>query len=155
MNINASIVDQRVLALSERYSNLLAEKEIPLTDNDKRKSAAFVVLCMSCVLQISIEEAFDSLTEGSGDAGIDGVHVEDVEDGEFTVTLFQGKYKKDMEGTSNFSENAVRSMIGIVGALFDPEKEISVNKALRHKTEEIRSYVRDGYIPTVRVMPQF
>jgi len=152
MNINASIIDQRVLALSKEYSDLLKEKGIPVTDNDKKKSAAFVALCMSSVLQLEIDEAFDLLTEGGGDAGVDGIHIEDVEDSEFTVSIFQGKYKKDLEGNSNFSENAVKKMIDIVGALFDPEKEITVNHFLKVKMEEIRSYVRDGYIPTVRVV---
>ena len=152
MNINASIVDQRVLALSEEYNDLLVEKGISVTDNDKKKSAAFVALCMSSVLQLEISEAFDLLTEGGGDAGVDGIYVEDVEDSEFAVSIFQGKYKKELEGNSNFSENAVKKMIDIVGALFDPEKEITVNRFLKVKMEEIRSYVRDGYIPTVRVV---
>ena len=36
MNINASIVDQRVLALSEEYSDLLVGKGISVADNDKK-----------------------------------------------------------------------------------------------------------------------
>jgi len=64
MNINASIVDQRVLALSEEYVDSLEEKGISANDNDKKKSAAFVALCMSCVLQLEMDEAFELLTEG-------------------------------------------------------------------------------------------
>ena len=67
MNINASIVEQRVVALSEEYSDLLVEKEISAADNDKQKSAAFVALCMSSVLQLGIDEAFELLSFRRGD----------------------------------------------------------------------------------------
>jgi hypothetical protein len=87
LDINASIVDQRITGIVAEYSDWL-----PRGDENKKKSAAFVLLCMSALLEISPEEAAELLTEGGNDAGVDGLNIGDVDDGEFIVTIFQGKY---------------------------------------------------------------
>lgn len=147
MNINASIVDQRVRGLMEEYS-----AQLPSGDESKKKSAAFVLLCMHSVLSIDLDEAVDMITEGGEDAGIDGLHVSEIQDDEFTVSIFQGKYKQSLEGDANFPENSVIRVINTVGALFDPDKPLSTHSNLKIKVEEIRSMIRDGYIPTVHVV---
>ncbi|MBF0230944.1 MAG: AIPR family protein, partial [Desulfamplus sp.] len=109
--------------------------------------------CMSNCLEISMDEAAELLTDGGNDAGVDGLHISEVEDGEFLVTIFQGKYKvKDLGGDANFPENAVQKVVNTVGTLFDPDKHIELNPVIKPKIEEIRSLVRDGYIPNVRVI---
>ncbi len=76
-----------------------------------------------------------------------------VKDGEFLVTIFQGKYKvKDLGGDANFPENSVQKVVNTVGTLFDPDKHIELNPLIKPKIEEISSLVRDGYIPNVRVI---
>ena len=61
------------------------------------------------------------LPRGGNDAGVDGLHVGEVEDGEFLVTIFQGKYKiNDLRGIANFPENDVQKAAGTVRVLFDP-----------------------------------
>lgn len=148
MDINASMIDQRLEGILEKHDALL-----PTTsDRGKKKSAAFVILCMATLLDISLEEAAEYLTDGGNDAGVDGLYLQDVEDDEFCVTIFQGKYKKSLDGDSNFPENEVKKMIDTVGTLFDPSKNVTLNEAIRPKIEEIRSLVRDGYIPVVRVI---
>ncbi len=148
MNINASIVDQRIAGIVGEHSEWL-----PKGDENKKKSAAFVLLCMSTALELTLEEAAELLTEGGNDAGVDGMHMGEVEDGEFVVTLFQGKYKvKDLRGTFNFPENGVQKAVNTVATLFDPAKRVELNEKIAPKVEEIRSLVRDGYIPNVRVM---
>ena len=147
MNINASIVDQRIKGLLEEYA-----AQLPSGDEPKKKSAAFVLLCMHSGLSIDLDEAIDLLTEGGDDAGIDGLHVSEVQDDEFTVSIFQGKYKQSLEGDANFPENSVIRVINTVNALFDPDKPLSTHSTLQTKVEEIRSMVRDGYIPTVHVV---
>ena len=88
MNINASIVDQRIGAIVVEHPDWL-----PTGDQPKQKSAAFVLLCMATCLDLPLEDAADLVTDGGNDAGVDGLHIGDVDDGEFTVTIFQGKYK--------------------------------------------------------------
>ncbi len=95
MNINASIVDQRLSGILSDRADLLPEG----LDETKKRSAAFVVLCMSTMLDFSLEESSELLTEGGQDEGVDGLHIGDVEDGEFTVTIFQGKYKHRSMGS--------------------------------------------------------
>lgn len=118
-----------------------------------RKSAAFVLLCMSTALELPLEECAEMLTEGGNDAGVDGLHIGDIEEGDFFVTLFQGKYRvKDLTGEANFPENGVRAMLQTIEVLFDPHREVALNRRIAPFIEEIRSLIRDGYIPTVRVV---
>jgi len=148
MNINASIIDQRVVAIADEYS-----ESLPGRDSERKKSAAFVLLCISTALELSLEEALEFLTEGGNDVGVDGMHIGEVDDGEFTVTLFQAKYKRKLDGESHFPENAVQKIVNIVGTLFDPNKEIELNEKIKPKVEEIRALVgKEGFIPTVRIL---
>ena len=148
MNINASIVDQRITGIIEDHPELL-----PDGDENKKKSSAFVLLCMSAALELNLEEAAELITEGGNDAGVDGIYISEVDDGEFAVTIFQGKYKvKDLRGIANFPENGVQKAVNTVATLFDPAKKIELNNRIAPKVEEIRSLVRDGYIPSVCVV---
>jgi hypothetical protein len=148
MNINASIVDQRIAGILETHSAYLPDGDI-----NKKKSAAFVILSMATVLDISTEDAAELLTDGGNDAGVDGIYIGDVDDWEFTVSLFQGKYKvNNLSGDANFPENDVKKAINTISALFDPSKEIQLNDKVKPKIEEIRSLIRDGYIPNVRMV---
>lgn len=146
MDINASIIDQRVRGIVESSGERLQG------DEDKRRSAAFVLLCVKTVLDFDDDEAFECLTDGGQDAGIDAIHLGEVKDGEFTVTLFQGKYKRDLEGRAAYPANAIEKIIHYVSALFDPDRDVSLNEKLAAPVEDARSRVRDGYIPTVRVV---
>ncbi|MGB3918341.1 MAG: AIPR family protein [Thiothrix litoralis] len=151
MNINASIVDQRLTGILKEHVGLL--EPIVGKDENKQRSLAFVLLCVSTALELPLDTAAELLTEGGNDVGVDALHFSDVEDGEFTVTLFQGKYKhKDLEGTANFPENGVKSAIQTVATLFDPDKQVLMNPRIKPRIEEIRSLIRDGYIPNVRVV---
>jgi len=148
MNINASIVDQRICGIVETHADLL-----PDGDENKKKASAFVLLCISSAMELTLEEAAELFTDGGNDAGVDGIHIGEVDDGEFLVTFFQGKYKvKDLSGVANFPENGVLKAVDTVATLFDPAKQVALNDKIAPKVEEIRSLVRDGYIPGVRVV---
>ena len=125
----------------------------PWADENKRKSAAFVVLCMSTALDLPLEDCIELLTEGGNDAGVDGLYVSDIEEGDFFVTVFQGKYKiKDLSGTANFPENALQTALHTIEILFDPHREVALNPRIAPPIAEIRSLILDGYIPTVRLV---
>ncbi len=149
MNINASIIDQRISGIIGDHPEW-----VPFpNDLDKQKSAAFILLCMSTALEITLGEASELLTEGGNDAGVDGLHIGEAEDGEFTVTVFQGKYKvKNLDGKANFPENGIQKAINTVQTLFDPFRKVTLNNKIEPKIEEIRSLIRDAYIPSVRVV---
>ncbi len=119
----------------------------------KLKSLAFVYLCVKTMLDLDVDETFDCLTEGGGDFGIDAMHLTEEIDGEFGVTLFQAKYKANLEGNANFPENGINGLINSIRCLFDPASPLeSINNRLSTKVEEARSMIRDGYIPRVRAI---
>lgn len=145
MDLNKQIVDQRIRKIVKENPNWFEER-----DEKRRISKAFVLLGTASYLKVDISEAVFYLTEGSQDAGIDAIHISDTEDYEFTVTIFQGKYKFDLENDSHFQENAIIKVIQTIYAIFDPSKNIDTNKLLEPKVAEIRSLISEGYIPSVK-----
>ena len=152
MNINASIIDQRLVAIVDQI-RAQAAAELKITDEARLKSLGFVYLCVKTMLDLTEDEAFECLTEGGGDFGVDAMHISEEYDGEFIVSLFQGKYQRDLEGKSNFPENEIKALITAINQLFNPSSELQhINHRLRARVEEARSLIRDGYIPNVRVL---
>lgn len=151
MDIQASIIDQRVRKIAtESLKDLEHYCETKL-DESRARSAAFTLLCVQHVLDIPIDEALECLTDGPRDGGVDALHIGDVQDGEFPVSLFQAKYDNSLEGQKHFEETAIIKMIQVVGALFDPKKEVALNNRLMEQVAEIRSLIGDGYLPAVKV----
>ena len=146
MDINKHIVDQRIRKISSSYS------EIFTNDSDEKKnlSRAFVSLSVASYLNIELEEAFALITEGGNDAGVDAIFMGDVNDYDFSVTIFQGKYVFDLNKDSNFPANSIQRVIGSIGAIFDPSKPIEMNEDLTPKVEDIRSLIADGFIPNIK-----
>jgi hypothetical protein len=152
MNINASIIDMRVQALAEQLAPELEARLNIKNDEVKRRSTAFVFLVAKTILDLPDDETLDCLTEGGNDFGVDAIHIGDLEDGEFVVTLFQGKYKQDLSGDSNFPQSGVEKMIQAIRYLFDPAARLTLNLPLQLRVEELRSLIRDGGIPRVRAI---
>ncbi|MDC3416664.1 AIPR family protein [Aquibacillus salsiterrae] len=146
MDINKQIVDQRIRKIiSDNEDWFVSEKD------EKRKQAkAFVLLATASYLRVDLSEAITFLTEGGNDAGIDALFVGDPIDYEFPVTIFQGKYKFDLESDSNFPSNSLIRVLNTVNTIFDPSNEVKLNELLQPKVEEILSLISDGYIPNVK-----
>jgi hypothetical protein len=151
MNINASIIDQRLASIISTIREQ-AENELHIkNDEPKLKSLAFVQLCVKTTLDLDDNHTFDCLTEGGGDFGVDAMHISDVYDDEFTVSLFQAKYKNNLKGDGHFPEDGIKSLINAIRYLFDPTAKLQhINKRLLVKVEEARSLIRDGKIPQIR-----
>jgi len=149
MNINKHIIDQRIRRIVQEKPEWFADQN----DEDRRVSRAFVLLAVSTYLSIDLSEAHSILTDGGGDAGIDAIYVGDTTDLGLPVTIFQGKYKKNLETDANFPANEVQKVINTIWTIFDTEKDINtVNPTLKAEIEEIRSLISDGYIPVVKVV---
>jgi AIPR protein len=152
MNINVSIIDQRLQSVMDTIQQQAAE-ELRIRDLGRLKSLAFVYLCVKTILDLEDANMFDCLTEGGGDFGVDALHISEEYDGEFTVNLFQGKYKSNLAGDANFPEDGINSLINAIQYLFDPTAKLEhINQRLLAKVEEARSLIRDGYIPQVRAL---
>lgn len=152
MDINASIIDQRLSGIVDEVRAQACD-ELNITEATQLKSLAFVYLCVKTLLDLEADEAFDCMTEGGGDFGVDALHVTEEMDGEFSVTLFQGKYKARLEGNSNFPDTGIDALIKAVRHIFDPSSKLgAINDRLQVKVEAVRSMIRDGYIPQVRAI---
>ena len=151
MSLTLSVIDQHVQSLAERQRARL-EAEFKASTPERRRSLAFVALAVKTFLNLSEEEALERLTEGGNDFGVDALDATGVLDGEFVVTLFQGKYKAKNPADSKFPRGAVEKVVLAVRSLFDPDQPLTLNRRLAGRVEEVRSLVRDGAIPQVRVV---
>lgn len=152
MNLNASIIDQRLAGVQAEIAQW-AQDELNVSAPDRLKPLAFVYLCTKTMLDLDAQEAFDCITDGGGDFGVDAMQVTEEVDGEFSVTLFQAKYKTKLEADSNFPEDGIHVLVNAIRHIFDPTAELgAINERLRVKVEEARAMVRDGFIPRVRAI---
>ena len=152
MDINISIIDQQLIGIQDEIREL-AREELGIEDSGRLKSLAFVYLCVKTMLDMTMEDVFDCLTEGGGDFGVDAIHLSEEIDGEFAVTLFQAKYKNKLDGTSNFPEEGIKALINAIRYIFDPWAQLQhINERLMVKVEAARSLIQDGVIPRVRAV---
>jgi len=146
MDINKHIIDQRIAKIVEENPNWFSET----TDRNKKLSKSFVLLSVSTYLGIELTEAFNLLTEGGNDAGIDALYIGDITGDEFPVILFQGKYKFNLEEDSNFPSNSIQKVVDTIRTIFDPKKTVIKNKELASKIAEISSLISDAKIPIIK-----
>ncbi|KJJ85117.1 abortive infection phage resistance protein [Candidatus Omnitrophus magneticus] len=155
MNINAAIIDQRITGLVEEIRDT-ARKDLQITDEEKLKSLAFLYFSVKTIFSIynfSEEEIFDCITEGGEDFGVDAIHVSEEIDNEFTVSLFQVKYKRNLEGDFSFPEKGVKALVNAIRYIFDPSLELkNINNRLKIKVEDVRSLISDGFFPRIRAI---
>lgn len=152
MNLNASIVDQRLGGVQDEVREWAAT-ELNIDQPERLKPLAFVYLCVKTMLDLDAREAFDCLTDGGGDFGVDAMQVTEEVDGEFAVTLFQAKYKSKLDADSNFEEKGIIALVNAIRHIFDPSANLgAINERLRAKVDEARAMVRDGFIPRVRAI---
>lgn len=146
MDMNAVLVDQQLQGLIQKHPEFFDQfgKKTEL-----KVSSAFVLLCMMTSLDLPWDEAVECFTDGRDDLGIDGIHIGEERDNEFVITLFQAKYRTNLDGTDIFPETAVIKMIYTIHKLFDPSQPIFANPNLLARIEEARSMIRDGVYPVV------
>lgn len=151
MNLNAAIIDQQLNGLKEKIGDKLKD-ELKLRDS-QIIPVSFVYLCVQKILGLDDEDTFDTLTEGGGDKGIDAIYISTLSETQFEVVLFQGKYDNNLEATKNFPENSIKLLFDAIRNIFNPTSNtIFGNNRLKLKIEEIRSMIKDGFIPNIRVI---
>ena len=151
-SLATQIIDQQVSGIVDQHSAGFTNELRLGRDEQKKRSAAFVLLVARTAFDLTDLEAMDGIVDGGNDFGVDALYFEPPDNGELPVTLIQGKYRTDLRGESAFPENAIARVIDAIGALFDPEKPVALNRRLTQRVEDIRSFVRDGAIPRVTVI---
>ena len=144
MDIAKQIIDQRVNKILEENPELFSD-----SDAERKKSKAFLLLGVAAYLDIDIAEAVQYITDGGSDGGFDAAYIEDAQDSQLNVVLFQSKYSRKLDSDSNFPANAVEKAVNTVKCVFDPSAKIQLNDKSREKVDEIRSFILDGHIPYV------
>ncbi|MDI9349072.1 MAG: AIPR family protein [Candidatus Symbiobacter sp.] len=155
MNINVSIIDQFVTGLQNKIrEQALIELGSRYNNSDQIKSLAFLFLCVQTWFGFEThDEVFDCITDGGDDFGIDAIYISDERDGEFNITIFQAKYKNDLEGNANFPANAIDKLTHAVRILFDLNRElVGVNDRLKVRIEEARALIGERIIPRVTIV---
>ena len=154
VDANAGLIDQRVRAFVDRARDQLIERLQASASGDEHrlKSAAFAVLCLQAWLSLEEDAAMDALTDGGQDIGIDAMHIGDVIDGEFVVTVLQSKYSKSLDGRAGYPANSIVRVASTVRILFDPGAHVAANSRLEELVAEVRGLILDGNIPEVRVL---
>ena len=150
-SLAAQIIDQRLNGIVEGHADAFtAELGLGAGDEPRRRSAAFTFLVAKTVLDLTDDdEALDCIVDGGNDFGVDALSFGEPEGGAIPVVLIQSKYRRRLDGAAAFPENGIARMIDAIGALFDPGRQVTVNERLRHRIEEIRSFVADGAIPSI------
>ena len=113
MCLSASIIEQRVRKLVEDHRGALGSG-----DDDKLRSKAFVLLTTSVVLDIPLSEALSLVTDGGHDLAIDALHVGDIIEGEFLVTVVQGKNDICPEGYARMIQDSWADFVEVKGYMY-------------------------------------
>jgi hypothetical protein len=152
VDINAGIIDQHVNSLVGRLRDEITQRIGKSKDDHRIKSAAYAMLCLQHAMSADEESALDALTDGGDDAGIDALLIGDVVDGEFSTTIVQSKYSRNLEGRDGYPANSITRVIATVGMVFDPGRDLHVHPRLAELVTEVRGLILDGNIPEVRVL---
>lgn len=103
------------------------------------RQKAFPILMVATLLNVSDEEAEDSITDGSKDRGVDAIFVDD-RDGRNSVHVFQFKYVDNFENTKkNFPSSEIDKLASFFDDLLDLNKSLekTCNPILWNKVKEI------------------
>lgn len=149
MSLATQIIDQQVSGIIEKHSDAIDNEIRPGADESRKRSISFLFLAAKAAYDLTDEETLDGIVDGSQDFGVDALYFDSPDEGELHITLMQGKYRRNLRGDSAFPESGVTAMINAIGALFDPEKTVNLNRRLEQRVEEIRSFVKGGAIPRV------
>lgn len=101
-------------------------------------SKAFMPLMVSAILDITEEEAYDSITDGAKDRGVDALFV-DERDGKNIIHIFQFKYVQEfLKSKSNFPSGEIDKILSFLSDLLDKDSGMkeSCNLILWEKVKE-------------------
>jgi hypothetical protein len=145
MDIEKQLVDNQVNLIMKEF-----EYELDESDEGKRKSKAFLLYGVASYFGLSFSEALTYLTDGGNDGGFDAAYLDEDTDSQLSVILFQSKYTRDLSKESHFPANAIEKAINTVKTIFDPAKDLQLNSLSKAVADQIKAYIYDGYIPSVK-----
>lgn len=136
MDIAKQIIDQRINKIMSDNPDYYKDE-----DDERRKSKTFLLLGVASYLDIDITEAAQYITDGRGDGGFDAAYIEETQDSQLNVVLFQSKYTRDLDKDSNFPANAVEKAVNTVRCVFDSSANVDTNEKSKAEIDKIRSFI--------------
>ena len=128
--------------------NILEERiEAMKGENDEisTRAAALTVLCLSTMLDISVEDGIDAITDGGNDRGVDAVYIDNRDDRK-DIHLVQSKCVTSFRRSkSNFPGNSVDKIITFMTDLLNENREPlnTLNPSLANKIDDIIETQKD------------
>ncbi|GGE09462.1 hypothetical protein GCM10011390_30660 [Aureimonas endophytica] len=101
-------------------------------------SKAFMPLMVASILDVTEEEAYDAITDGGQDRGVDALFV-DERDGKNIIHIFQFKYAGDFQKSkSNFPSSEIDKVLSFLADLLDHDEDMrnNCNPVLWEKVKE-------------------
>nr|CAD6606015.1 abortive infection protein [Rhizobium sp. Khangiran2] len=101
-------------------------------------SKAFMPLMVATILDLSEDEAYDAITDGTWDRGVDALYV-DERDGKNVIHIFQFKYVSTFNKAKvNFPSGEIDKILSFLSDLLDQDESIqgTVNPSLWEKVKE-------------------
>ncbi|MBF0554616.1 MAG: AIPR family protein [Nitrospirae bacterium] len=116
----------------------------------KHDSYAFLIFAMTSLLDISINEAILSYTDGSDDGGIDAIYIDETEDN-IIINIFQSKYHgKNLK--LGIGKNEIDLTIAKVEEIFRGKESKRESEIMKARIEEIRDIIKSTLkMPEVRI----
>ncbi len=112
----------------------------------KSATEAFNYLCLDTILGIDLSEIASSITDGSGDRGIDAVFI-DSRPEKLTIHLFQTKYVSKFESTKrNFPSNECDKILSFISECLQKSEGLkdTCNAALWGKVQDIWAAIEEN-----------
>lgn len=143
MNLSKQIINKQLEDIVNEY----------FTNNDKAKnySSAYTVYGIHKLMDIDIDSAYNSFTDGTNDLKIDGLYFTEPNDDILEISLFQIKYSLDFSKDKGFKENDIIGLISTLRNMFGDLSRFDITQSLETKLNEINSYVSMGNIPSIKV----
>lgn len=162
-DLNALLVEAQLTRFIERHAGRLAG------DDRQKRATAFLLISMKRIFNLSDDEAFDLLAfdpQGAQGQGIgpDAIHIGDVVDNAFVVTLFWARFcdvereepsderpadPKD-EANDAFHDEAIVAACAWVRGLLEGRTQEAVARRLAAAMAQVQSLAADGIVPYVR-----
>lgn len=139
--------------LKARVENL--KKNIPQTVfarankniEQEKLALTFTVLCVMEILDYPIEDALETLVDGSQDQCIDAIDIDMIDDSNVQISIFQTKFfdiSTPKILNKHIGENDTKGVIDSVQKIIKGKEIINANDQLIEKLKEIREIAQDG-----------
>ncbi|WP_420264881.1 AIPR family protein [Candidatus Magnetominusculus dajiuhuensis] len=108
-------------------------------NRQKDDSYAFLIFAMTSLLDISMNEAVLSYTDGRDDGGIDAIYIDETKDS-LIINIFQSKYRRNQK--YGIGKNEIDLTIAKVEEIFRGKESKRESETMKTRIAEIRDIIK-------------